>query len=311
MARNGLRRWRAIALLGALAVTSAACGGGGGGGGDDDAAGEDAGAEERASDVADVDEQGVLRLAVAIRPNQGVMVYDIAALPTPALDIHELIYDTLLHAQMDGTYEPGIATGAEVTDPSTIEVTIREGVKFNDGSPLTPEDVRFSILRYRDSQNGTFGAEMQEISDVTVDGQEVDVPNRLAYKGMMLEGVPNFALAFGYTNASWTLKADLTCDYVGRLLNHLRAVGLRQATPTNTDPSIERQPLLGLTSGYVQRAADRFPKAGSKFPWQVHQNYLKDHRVMKRSPIDDGALVFSNPPGRSRPAPVDREELIA
>jgi cation diffusion facilitator CzcD-associated flavoprotein CzcO len=131
--------------------------------------------------------------------------------------------------------------------------------------------------------------------DVTVDGAPIDLPDKLTYKGMMLEGVPNFALAVGYTNASWTLKCDLTCDYVCRLLNRLHESGLRQCTPVNDDAAIVAQPLLGLTSGYVQRSAHLFPKQGSKFPWQVHQSYLRDYRALKMSGIDDAAMVFSNP----------------
>ena len=131
----------------------------------------------------------------------------------------------------------------------------------------------------------------------------------------MLEGVPNLALAVGYTNASWTLKCDLTCDYVCRLLNHLHATGQQQCTPRNHDASVTASPLLGLSSGYINRAADRFPKQGSKFPWQVHQSYLRDYRALKLSAIEDDAMVFSNPvraPSRSacdpRPAPVASPE---
>jgi len=131
--------------------------------------------------------------------------------------------------------------------------------------------------------------------EVSVDGEVVDLPSRLTYKGMMLEGVPNFALAVGYTNASWTLKCDLTCDYVTRLLNHLHETGLQQCAPINSDASVTAQPLLGLTSGYITRAADRFPRQGSKFPWQVHQSYLRDYRALKMSDIRDEAMVFSNP----------------
>lgn len=131
--------------------------------------------------------------------------------------------------------------------------------------------------------------------DVTVDGEKVDASERLVYKGMMLEGVPNAAVAIGYTNASWTLKCDLTCDYVTRLLNHMRKTGMRQCTPVNRDPSVKEAPLLGLTSGYVTRAAHLFPKAGNKFPWQVHQSYLADYRAMKRADIEDQAMTFSNP----------------
>ncbi len=131
--------------------------------------------------------------------------------------------------------------------------------------------------------------------ELSVDGEAVDLPSTLVYKGMMLEGVPNLALAVGYTNASWTLKCDLTCQYVTRLLNHLRASRLRQCTPVNDDPSITPQPLLGLTSGYVQRSQDRFPKQGSRFPWQVHQSYLRDYRALRLKGIDDEAMRFTNP----------------
>jgi monooxygenase len=136
-----------------------------------------------------------------------------------------------------------------------------------------------------------------------VDGVDVDLPSKLAYKGMMLEDVPNFAMAVGYTNASWTLKADLTAQYVCRLLNTMRDRGLRQCTPRNDDTSVEPQPLLGLTAGYVQRTADRFPKQGSRFPWRVHQSYLRDYRDMRRRGVDDDAMVFSNPVRDRTPVP--------
>jgi cation diffusion facilitator CzcD-associated flavoprotein CzcO len=131
--------------------------------------------------------------------------------------------------------------------------------------------------------------------EISVDGEIIDLPSKLTYKGMMLEGVPNFALAVGYTNASWTLKCDLTCDYVTRLLNHMREIELRQCTPVNRDASVTSRPLLGLSSGYVQRSADRFPKQGSRFPWQVNQSYLRDYRALKLSAIEDDAMVFSKP----------------
>ena len=130
---------------------------------------------------------------------------------------------------------------------------------------------------------------------LTVDGEPVNLPDKLTYKGMMLEGVPNFALAVGYTNASWTLKCDLTCDYVCRLLNHLHDTGLQQCTPRNDDASVTAAPLLGLSSGYITRAADRFPKQGSRHPWQVHQSYLRDYRALKRSGIEDDSMKFTNP----------------
>jgi monooxygenase len=144
--------------------------------------------------------------------------------------------------------------------------------------------------------------------ELAVDGEPVVLSNTLVYKGMMLEGVPNLALAVGYTNASWTLKCDLSCQYVTRLLNHLRASGLRQCTAVNDDPTLQTKPLLGLTSGYVQRSAHRFPKQGSRFPWQVHQSYLRDYRALRVRGIEDQAMRFTNPvpdapPVSSTPAP--------
>ena len=132
-------------------------------------------------------------------------------------------------------------------------------------------------------------------TELVVDGERVDPTQRLVYKGMMLEGVPNLAMAVGYTNASWTLKCDLTCEYVCRLLEHLRATGLRQCTALNDDPTLERQSLLGLSSGYVRRSEHLFPKQGSRPPWRVYQSYLRDYRALKRSPVVDGTMVFSNP----------------
>jgi monooxygenase len=138
--------------------------------------------------------------------------------------------------------------------------------------------------------------------ELSVDGEAVDLASRLTYKGMMLEGVPNLAVAVGYTNASWTLKCDLTCGYVCRLLNHMRATGMRQATPVNRDPSVSTRPLLDLTSGYIQRAAHRFPRQGPAFPWRVHQSYLRDYRSLKMSGLRDEAMVFSDP-AREKAAP--------
>jgi monooxygenase len=138
---------------------------------------------------------------------------------------------------------------------------------------------------------------------LSVDGKRVDPSKTLAYKGMMYEGVPNLASSFGYTNASWTLKADLTCEYVCRLLNHMKKTGLRQATPRNDDPSVEERPWLDFSSGYVQRSIGKFPKQGSKAPWKLHQNYVLDIMLLRHSKIDDGVMKFTNPVSQRARAP--------
>jgi monooxygenase len=138
--------------------------------------------------------------------------------------------------------------------------------------------------------------------DLVVDGHAVDPASKLVYKGMMLDDVPNLAFAIGYTNASWTLRADLISDYVCRLLNALHDSGNRQCTAVNGGAVAGAGSVFDLNSGYVLRAADRLPKSGSSFPWQVRQNYLFDYRVMKRTAVTGDVMVFSNPPGQVAPA---------
>jgi hypothetical protein len=105
---------------------------------------------------------------------------------------------------------------------------------------------------------------------------------------MMVGGVPNMALTFGYTNASWTLKCDLICQYVTRLLNHMDARGATQATPRPPAGTAGTEPFLNLTSGYVLRSVDRFPRQGSSAPWRVHQNYLRDIALIRRGDLEEG-----------------------
>jgi monooxygenase len=127
-----------------------------------------------------------------------------------------------------------------------------------------------------------------------VDGSAVEPKDTLVYRGMMLEDVPNFAMAIGYTNASWTLKCELTFGYVCRLLNHMRHHGRQSCVPTAHGTDVSAEPVLGLSSGYVQRAADRFPQQGSRAPWRVHQNVLRDYGALRLAKIDDGTLRFDD-----------------
>ncbi|HMS72959.1 MAG TPA: hypothetical protein PKB03_07980, partial [Baekduia sp.] len=97
------------------------------------------------------------------------------------------------------------------------------------------------------------------------------------------------------TNASWTLKCELSCDYVTRVLTRMRETGLRQCTPVHSGTEVEPLPFVDLTSGYVQRSVQSFPKQGDAFPWQVHQNYLRDYRAMRLKGLEDDVLRLSNP----------------
>jgi cation diffusion facilitator CzcD-associated flavoprotein CzcO len=125
-----------------------------------------------------------------------------------------------------------------------------------------------------------------------VDGAPAAAAGRLVYKGMMLEGIPNLAFAFGYTNASWTLKCDLTARYLCRLLRHMDRRGHRIATPRLRDAEMEREPLLDFTSTYIQRAAGELPVRGSKAPWRVPQDYLRDLATFSFGRTDDEAMEF-------------------
>jgi len=113
------------------------------------------------------------------------------------------------------------------------------------------------------------------------------------YKGMMYSDVPNLASAFGYTNASWTLKCDLTCEYVCRLINYMDRHNFRQCMPRNDDPTIELQPAIDFSSGYVQRAIAKLPKQGSKRPWRLYQNYALDIVSLRFGKVDDGVMHYS------------------
>lgn len=128
---------------------------------------------------------------------------------------------------------------------------------------------------------------------LSFDGDAVDITERLTYKGMMIEGVPNLAMALGYTNASWTLKCDLTCDATARLLDEMRNRSITSVTPHSEEAGVTSEPLLGLSAGYVQRALDRLPRQGSEPPWRVRQSYIADYRAMKLEPVLDEGLAPS------------------
>jgi cation diffusion facilitator CzcD-associated flavoprotein CzcO len=129
--------------------------------------------------------------------------------------------------------------------------------------------------------------------EFTVDGERVDFPKRFTYKGMMYNDVPNLAASFGYTNASWTLKCDLTCEYVCRLLNHMEKTGTVSATPRVKEAEIEADPFLSFSSGYVLRALDKMPKQGKAAPWKLHQNYALDLMGLRFGKLDDGVMEFA------------------
>ena len=137
--------------------------------------------------------------------------------------------------------------------------------------------------------------------EITVDGVRTELAKSMSYKGMMFSGVPNLAAAFGYTNASWTLKADLTCEYVCRLLGYMDRRGYGQCTPVK-DASVKEEPFLDFSSGYVQRSLDQLPRQGTTKPWKLHQNYARDMLTLRLGRLDDGTMRFAPKPARVREA---------
>lgn len=140
----------------------------------------------------------------------------------------------------------------------------------------------------------------------TVDGVPVDLPAQTVYKGAMLTGIPNMAFTIGYTNASWTLKADLVSEYVSRLLNYMDENGYVTAVPELADETLEKQPFMDFTPGYVLRALDELPKQGNKHPWRLKQNYAYDIGMMRRSRVTEGMRF-----GRKKTAAAPASESVA
>jgi cation diffusion facilitator CzcD-associated flavoprotein CzcO len=186
----------------------------------------------------------------------------------------------------DGDLFAAIGSGDATIVTDTIDTFTESGIRLGSGDELEADLVV--------TATGLNLVPLGEM-ELSVDGREIELPKTMGYKGMMLSGVPNMAVALGYTNASWTLKCDLTCGYVCRLLNYMDEHGHRQCVPENRDPSVTEEPFIDFSSGYVLRAIDRFPKQGSRAPWRLYQNYALDILKLKLGALEDEAMVFSSP----------------
>ncbi|SMB84430.1 flavin-containing monooxygenase [Deinococcus hopiensis] len=198
-------------------------------------------------------------------------------------------WDQRVCAVPDGDLFEALRTGKASVVTDTIKTFTPTGIRLSSGQELLADIIVTAT-----------GLKLNVLGDIgfTLDGRPLDVSRTMVYKGMMLAGVPNFAYAFGYTNSSWTLKAELTADYVSRLLIYMDERGYEVVAP-RADPSVEERPLLDFSSGYVARGAAALPKQGSRRPWQVYQNYLLDRYTIQLSPLNDGTLRFtrSHTPG--------------
>ncbi len=194
----------------------------------------------------------------------------------------------------DGDFFQAIKSGRASIVTGEVETFTARGIHLLSGQDLEA-DIVVTATGLVLQQFG--GAELR------VDGRLVEPANALSYKGVMLSGVPNFASVFGYVNASWTLKADLICAWVCRLLNFMDRKGVRQVTPASGDQPAVATFVEHFSSGYIQRSQAQWPRQGSRPPWRVHQNYIRDILSLRRPHVDNGALQFSNPTGRETTAP--------
>ena len=168
-----------------------------------------------------------------------------------------------------------------------IERFTATGIRLNSGQELAAD----IIITATGLNLQLFGG-----AAVTVDGQPVDLTKTMAYKGMMLSGLPNMVYTVGYTNASWTLKADLVSEFACRLLNYMDDKGLETVVVEHPGSDVEERPFMEFTPGYVLRSLDELPKQGSRTPWRLNQNYLRDIGLIRRGKIADEGLRFTKKP---------------
>jgi cation diffusion facilitator CzcD-associated flavoprotein CzcO len=193
----------------------------------------------------------------------------------------------------DGDLFEALSGGRASVATGAIETLTETGVKLSSGEELQADIIVTAT-----------GLNLLPLGGLAlgIDGREIELGSTVAYKGMMLCGVPNLALTLGYSNASWTLKADLVAGYVCRVLTYMDAHGYAVCTPRAPDESQPLSPFLDLKSGYVLRAVDALPKQGAIRPWRLHQNYLRDIPLLRRGPLDD-EVEFSAPRARLDPEP--------
>jgi monooxygenase len=207
-------------------------------------------------------------------------------------------WDQRMCAIPDGDLFEAISTGKAEIVTDRIATFTEKGIELESGERLDAD-----IVITATGLNLLFLGGMT----ITVDGEEVEVSKTMTYKGMLLSGVPNMAFTLGYSNASWTLKADLTSEYVCRLLKYMDEHGYARCVPRAHGVAPSEDPLVELTSGYVLRSLEHLPKQGPGAPWQLKMNYARDLRALRHGPLTDSAMEFSNP----APAPKPAEPAVA
>jgi monooxygenase len=194
-------------------------------------------------------------------------------------------WDQRLCVCPDGDLFDALSDGSASIATGRIETITEHGLRLENGQELEADLIVTAT-----------GLRLLALGGIqlALDGEPVHLPGHMVYKGAMLSGVPNLAMCVGYTNASWTLKCDLTCEWVCRMLNHMDREGDSRVVAELDDASVTPKPLLDLKSGYVLRALPDFPSQGSKRPWRLYQNYPLDVMTLRLRELEDGVLRFSD-----------------
>jgi len=205
--------------------------------------------------------------------------YDVETHFTPRYDP----WDQRVCLDPDGDFFGAIRSGSASVVTDEIDCFTEKGVRTASGDELEADLIVTAT-----------GLELKFLGglEVDVDGKPIKLPDTFAYKGMMCSGVPNMALSLGYTNASWTLKSDLTAEYVCRLLDHMDSRGYAYCCPRVKGPSLEAESMLALSAGYIERGRHKFPKEASVAPWRLHQNYALDVMALRYASVKDDVMEF-------------------
>lgn len=206
--------------------------------------------------------------------------YDIETHFTPTYNP----WDQRLCLAPDGDFFAALRAGTASIVTDLIATFTPHGIRLRSGHELAADLVVTATGLRMKIMNGV---------QLVVDGVPVDLAQTLLYKGTMYRDIPNLTSSFGYVNASWTLKCELIAQYICRVLQYMDRHGYAQCTPRLRDHTIEPSPMMGLTSGYMQRARDTMPRQGAQSPWKMHQNYLRDLVSLRFGALNDGTLAFA------------------
>ena len=204
-------------------------------------------------------------------------------------------WDERLCAVPDGDLFTVLKEGKAQVVTDTIKHFNHDGIVLNSGETLQA-DIIVSAT----------GLDLQLMGgiDINVDGVSFDMSKAKVYRGVLIENLPNLGMIFGYTNASWTLKSDLTSEYICRILNHMEKTQTQLCMPVD-DENMEDIPFIDMNSGYIQRALNKVPKQGQKSPWRLYQNYIRDMAMLRLGSVDDGVLKFSEITEQSQLVPAE------